>query len=182
MTPDVSVAEVLANLEERIAFHQQQADFHAQQEVHHREQNAVHLAELKRVTEHFEAFKAVALPAVEVAREGRTAPPQPVEEPEDDREFIGKRIMPSRLVARVVERMADDTTFGARQVAAELNRRYRNLLRKPIPARAVSVTLRRLQTNGRLRLVRQGKSKHEALYTKVSKPVGTAEGSGTLQG
>ncbi len=180
MTPDVSVAEVLANLEERIAFHRQQADFHAQQEILHREQNAVHLAELKRVTEHFEAFKSVALPAVEVAREGRLPPPQPVEEPEDNREFIGKRILASRLVARVIERMADDATFGARQVTAETNRRYRDKLRKPVEARAVSVTLRRLQANGRLRLVREGKSKHEALYTKVSKtaagkPEGTDE-------
>jgi hypothetical protein len=96
MTPDLSVSEVLASLEERIAFHRQKADFHAQQEVHHREQNALHLAELKRVTEHFEAFKAVALPAAEVAREGKLPPPpQPVEEPEDDREFIGTRILPS---------------------------------------------------------------------------------------
>ncbi len=156
MTPDVSVAEVLANLEERIAFHRQQADFHAQQEVHHRDQNAVHLAELKRVTEHFEAFKAVALSAVEVAQERRTAPPQPIEEPEDDSEFIGKRIMPSRLVARVVDRMPDDATFGARQVTAEVNRRYKDKLRKPVQARAVSITLRRLQANGRLLLVRQG--------------------------
>jgi len=40
------------------------------------------------------------------------------------------------------------------------------------------VTLRRLQANGRLRLVRQGKSKHEALYTKVAKPaVGNPQGT-----
>jgi hypothetical protein len=166
MSTAFSVAEVLAKLEERIAHHRQQADFHAQQEVHHREQNALHLAELKKVTEHFEAFKATALPAAELAGQG-AAPPQPVkEEVEDDREFIGKRILVSRLVARVAERMADGVTFGARQVAAETNRRYRDKMRRPIDARAVSVTLRRLQAAGRLHLVREGKSNHEALYTK----------------
>jgi hypothetical protein len=170
MSTAFSVAEVLTRLEERIAYHRQQADFHAQQEVHHREQNAVHLAELENVTEHFEAFKAAAIPAAELAGQG-AAPPQPVkEEVEDDREFIGKRIRASRLVARVVDRMADGATFGARQVAAEVNRRYRDLLRRPMDARAVSVTLRRLHAAGRLHLVRQGKSNHEALYTKPPRP------------
>ncbi len=169
MSTAFSVAEVLAKLEERIAHHRQQADFHAQQEVYHREQNAIHLAELKKVTEHFEAFKATALPAAELAGIG-AAPPQPVkEEVEDDRELIGKhgkRILASRLVARVADRMADGVTFGAKQVAAETNRRYRDKLRRPIDARAASVTLRRLEAAGRLRLVRKGKSNHEGLYTK----------------
>jgi len=170
MSTAFSVAEILAKLEERIVHHQKQADFHAQQEVHHREQNAFHLAELKKVREHFEAFKTSALPAAELAGQG-AAPPQPVkEEVEDDREFIGKRILASRLVARVAERMADGVTFGAHQVAAEINRRYRDKLRRPIDARTVSVTLRRLQAAGRLHLVRQGKSNHEALYTKPPRP------------
>jgi len=125
-----------------------------------------HLAELKKVTEHFEAFKATALPAAELAGQG-AAPPQPVKEKvEDDREFIGKRIPVSRLVARVADRMADGVTFGAKQVAAEVNRRYRDKLCRPIDARTASVTLRRLQAAGRLNLVRKGKSNHEALYTK----------------
>jgi small-conductance mechanosensitive channel len=170
MSTAYSVAEILAKLEERIAHHQQQADFHAQQEIHHREQNAVHLAELKKVREHFEAFKTSALPAAELV-EQIAPPPQPVkEEVEDDREFIGKRIMASRLVARVAERMADGVTFGSREVAAEINRRYRDKLRRPIDARAVAVTLRRLQAAGRLHLVRPGRSNHQALYTKPPRP------------
>jgi hypothetical protein len=170
MSTALSVAEILAKLEQRIAHHQQQADFHAQQEIHHREQNAFHLAELKKVIDHFEAFKATALPAAELAGEG-AAPPQPVkEEVEDDREFIGKRILVSRLVARVAEHMAEGVTFGARQVAVEINRRYKDKLGRSVDARAVSVTLRRLQAAGRLRLVREGRSNHEALYTKPSRP------------
>ena len=52
LSTSLSVAEVLAKLEARIAFHQEQAAFHAQQEVHHREQNALHLAELQNVRKH----------------------------------------------------------------------------------------------------------------------------------
>jgi len=170
MSTALSVAEILAKLEQRLAHHQQQADFHAQQEVHHREQNAFHLAELKTVRERFEAFKATALPAAELVGPD-TAPPQPVkEEVEDDREFIGKRILVSRLVARAAERMAEGVTFGARQVAVEINRRYKDKLGRSVDARAVSVTLRRLQAAGRLHLVREGRSNHEALYTKPPRP------------
>jgi hypothetical protein len=117
--------------------------------------------------------KATALPAAELAGVG-AAPPQPVkEEVEDDRELIGKhgkRILASRLVARVTDRMADGVTFGAKQVAAETNRRYRDKLRRPIDARAASVTLRRLEAAGRLHLVRKGKSNHEGRPAAGSPP------------
>jgi DNA-binding transcriptional ArsR family regulator len=166
MSTTLSVAEILAKLEARIALHRQQADFHAQQEIHHREQSAFHLAELEKVTQHFEAFKATALPAADLAREP-TAPP-PVEEAEDDPELAGKRIEVSKLVARAVDRLEDET-FGATRVAEEVNRRYRNKLRKPVDARAVSITLRRLRDAGHLRLVREGKAAHEALYAKASR-------------
>jgi hypothetical protein len=171
MSTAYSVAEILAKLEAQIAHHERQADFHAQQEVHHREQNAFHLAELRKVREHFEAFKATALPAADLVGQ-IAAPPQPVkeEEVEDVSEFIGKRILASRLVARVAERMADGVTFGGREVAEEVNHRDRDKLRRPIDARAATVTLRRLQAAGRLHLVRKGKSNHEALYTKLPRP------------
>jgi len=170
MSTAFSVAEVLDKLEKRIVHHRERADFHAQQEVHHRERNAFHLAELQRVTEHFEAFKATALVAAELAGEGAVPPPPVKEEADDDREFIGKRIQTSRLVAKVAERMAEGTTFGATQVAAEVNRRYRDKLRRPIDSRTASVTLRRLCAAGRLRLIRPGKANHEALYAKPARP------------
>jgi hypothetical protein len=171
MSTALSVAEVLEKLAARIAFHRQQADFHAQQEIHHREQSAFHLAELEKVAQHFEAFKATALPAADLAGEV-AAPPPPVEavEEEDDREFAGRRIVVSKLVARVVERFGEGETFGATRVAAEVNRRYRARLRRPVDARAVSVTLRRLRDAGQLRLVREGKATQEALYAKPARP------------
>jgi hypothetical protein len=60
------------------------------------------------------------------------------------------------------------------ELDTETNRRYRDLLRRPLDARAVSVTLRRLRDAGRLRLVRQGKSNHEGLYVKAAKAAGPA--------
>jgi hypothetical protein len=169
MSTAYSVAQVLEKLEKRIAFHREQADHHAQREIHHREQNAHHLAELKRVTEHFEAFKATALTAAELAAEA-AVPPLPVQQPvDDDRDLVGKEIQASKLVARVVDRMPEDATFGAKQVAAETNRRYRDKLSRRLDARDVSVTLRRLRDAGRLREVREGRSNYEALYTKASR-------------
>jgi hypothetical protein len=170
MSTAYSVAEVLEKLEKRIAFHREQADHHAQQEIHHREQNALHLAELKRVTEHFEAFKGTALTAAELAGEA-TAPPPPVqEEAAADRDLTGREAQASKLVMKVVEGMADGASFGAAQVAAETNRLYRGKLRRPLKARDVSVTLRRLREAGRLRLVRGGKANQEAIYAKRARP------------
>src|SRR5215217_2921220 len=67
MSTSFSVAEILARLEARIAHHEQQMGFHQQQEVHHREQSAAHGAELETVRQHFESFKAAALPAADLA-------------------------------------------------------------------------------------------------------------------
>lgn len=168
MSTHLSVAEIFRKLEERIRFHEERAAFHAEQEIHNREQSAFHTAELQKVRERFEAFQATAIAAADLAQE-TTVPPPPAEaEVEDDREFIGKRIMVSKLIARVVDRAGEGDAFGAAWVALEINRRYRDKLRKLVDARAVSVTLRRLRDAGRLRLVRKGKSSQEALYVKVS--------------
>lgn len=95
------------------------------------------------------------------------APPPPVQqEADEDRDLAGKEIQAAKLVARVVDWMAEGVSFGATQVAAEINRRYRDKLRRRLSARDVSVTLRRLHDAGRLRLVRKGRSNHEALYAK----------------
>jgi hypothetical protein len=66
--------------------------------------------------------------------------------------------------------MAEGTSFGAAQITAETNRRYREKLHRPLNARDVSVILRRLREAGRLRLVRGGKSNQEALYAKRARP------------
>jgi hypothetical protein len=47
-----------------------------------------------------------------------------------------------------------------------LNRRYRERLRRPVPARLVSIVLRRMLDAGSLRSIREGRPHHEALYAK----------------
>ena len=165
MSTSLSVAEILSKLEARIAHHEQQVAFHKQQEAYHREQSAAHAAELEKVRRHFESFQAAALPAADLAGVPVASEPAKEEEPEDLREFIGKRIRTSKLIARVIHSLADET-FGATRVAQETNRRYRNALKRPVDARTVSTTLRRLRNAGELHQVQSGGAAHEALYSK----------------
>jgi hypothetical protein len=166
MSTAFSVAEILAKLEARIAHHEQQVAFHKEREAHHREQSAAHTAELEKVRQHFEAFKAAALPAADLA--GTSVAPGPAEEeqPEDLSEFVGKRLMASKLIARVVDSLGAGQTFGAAWVAQETNRRFRNALKRPVDARTVSTVLRRLRDAGELRQVQPGGAAHEAVYAK----------------
>ena len=87
--------------------------FHQQQEDHHRQQGAAHAAELETVRQRFEAFKAVALPAADLAGLPVAPAAEGAGTPEDLREFVGKRIMASKLVARVIQGFGEDETFGA---------------------------------------------------------------------
>jgi hypothetical protein len=168
MSTHLSVAEIFRKLEERMKLHEERAAFHAQQEVHHREQSAFHAAELQKVREHFEAFRATALAAADLAQESGALPaPDTVEEVDDLHDLVGRRIMVSKLVSRVVDRMGEGETFGAARVAGEVNRRYGKHLRRQAGARAVSVTLRRLRDAGEIRAVREGKASQESIYVKA---------------
>jgi hypothetical protein len=161
MSTALSVAQMLANLEARIAFHRDQRTLHAEQEAHHREQLAFHDAELQKIVERFEALKAAAEAAEEVALP--LVPPQPPEEPIPT---FGSRPMVSRLVARVVESWPAGEELGARAVAVEVNRRYRDVLKRPVAPGTVSVALRRLCAARRIQQVRPGKALYEAIYTR----------------
>lgn len=68
MSSKLSVEEVLANLEQRAAFHREQEALHAEQEAHHREQRALHAAELETVLQNLDAFRTAATTAVGLAR------------------------------------------------------------------------------------------------------------------
>ena len=58
MSSELSVAQILANLEKQVAFYKEKEAYHAEQEAFHREQRAVNAAELEAVSKHYEAFKA----------------------------------------------------------------------------------------------------------------------------
>jgi hypothetical protein len=163
MSKTLSVAQMLANLEARIAFHQERRSFHADRKAHHHEQLALHDAELEKTRERFEAFKIAAEAASDLA-----VPPPALEgdRPSEEIAQFGNRPMVSRLVARVVDSQPEGEVFGARAIAVEVNSRYRDVLKKPVQSRTVSVVLRRLAISGRIRQTRPGKAVHEALYVR----------------
>jgi hypothetical protein len=163
MSTAFSVAQMLTQLEERSAFHRERRDFHAEQVAQHGEQLAFHEAELQKVVERFEAFKAAAEGAAELvaasdAGHGAAAA--------EEIPYFGAAPMVSRLIARVVESWPAGEAFGARGVTMEANRRYAEVLKRPIKAASVSVALRRMAQAGRIRQVRLGKASREAQYVR----------------
>jgi hypothetical protein len=161
MATKFSIEELFAHFEAQLAFHRTQEAHHAEQEAFHREKKESHAAEHEAIARHFEAFKATAGVAFEIA--SRRAP---VSETALQELPPGKPVIRSRLVARVLEEMPQGEVFGASRMAAEVNRRFGKALRKPANAQLASATLRRLLANGRVRLVREGSGRREALYTK----------------
>ena len=174
MSGKMSVEEVLANLERQVAFHREQEAEHARQEAwheeqaaFHKEQRALHAAEHEAVARHYEAFKATAGTATEIAARVVAAPPPPApEEPSREEAPLKGPIVRSRLVTRWVEGLAVGEVFGPTRAAAEVNRRHGRQLSKPATFKLASAALRRLHANGTIRLVRQGTAHHESLYTK----------------
>lgn len=163
MSTELSVAQVLANLEKQMAFHQDQEARHAKQEVFHREQRAVHAAEYETVARHYEAFKATSGTAAEIAARTAAVVPAPAPPPPA---APARPTLPSRLVARLVAELPADEVFEPSRVAAEVNRRYRRELRKPMDSRLASTALRRLLAEGKVKLVEKGTAHHQAVYAK----------------
>lgn len=140
-------------------FHREREEEHATQEAFHRDQRAVHAAEYETVARHYEAFKASASAAAEIAaRAGVPAPEQPA--------APLKPQLPSRLVAWTVDEMPADATFTPSSIAAEVNQRYPRELRKPIDSRLASTALRRLMAQAEVRLVQKGTAHREAVYAR----------------
>jgi hypothetical protein len=158
-----SLGEILAKLEEQIAFHREQEAAAARQEAVFRERRTGHAAELEALTQNLAALKAAAATAIELAN--RSVPGLSGLEPPDP--DAGRRVPLPRMVARVLENLPATVPFGTTKVTAELNRRYKERLRRPVQSRLVSIVLRRLLIAGKLRSVREGRPHHEALYLKV---------------
>lgn len=165
MSRSLSVSDMLANLEARIAHHRERREIHAKQEAHHREQCAFHDAELAKILERYGAFKAAAEAAADYAH-----PPGPADgdsrEAEENLPRFGNQPRVSSLIVRVVESQPEGEIFGAHAIAAEVNRRYGDKLSKPVDSAAVSTVLRRLSKARKLRKVRPGRAAHEGLYTR----------------
>ena len=168
VSSQLSVAQVLANLEAQMALHKEREAYHAQQEVFHREQRAVHAEEYETVAKHYEAFRMAAGGATEIAArvaaaiQAEAGPSEAPPEPPP----LGKRPQPGPLVIGVIEEMPPRQVFGASQVAAEVNRRFPRSLHRPMDSRLASAVLRRLLAGGMVRLAKEGSPHHEALYTR----------------
>ncbi|HSG39141.1 MAG TPA: hypothetical protein VLE27_05850, partial [Thermoanaerobaculia bacterium] len=161
MSSELSLSQILANMEAQIASYQKQETFHTEQEIFHREQKEVMASELAAVLQSYEALKAVAGTAAEIAsRTAAAAPPQPQEE-------IPTSTVRSKLVGRVVAGLPADEVFSATEISAQVNRRYGRHLLRPANPRMVSTALRRLVEEGEVRLVQKGTPHHEALYRKA---------------
>lgn len=168
MSAEFSVAQILANLEAQMALLREKEEHHAKEEAFHREQRALHAAEYETVAKHYEAFKASAGGAAEIAARKMVPAPDPAPEPPPRPEPPAplKQVMASRLVARLVREMPVGERFTPSQVAREVNRRYPRELRKLIDSRAASTVLRRLLAEGAVQLVQKGTAHREAVYTR----------------
>ncbi|HEX3530634.1 MAG TPA: hypothetical protein VH988_26525 [Thermoanaerobaculia bacterium] len=166
MSSKRSIEEVLSNLETRAVFLRERQTFHAQQEVHHREQRAAFAAELEKVQQNLDAFRAAIASTADLAAPGSVpVAPDEAELPPPGRLMVG------RLLRLVVESPGLEEPFGPTAVAAEANRRFPDRLREPVGSRAASDVLRWMLAEGVLERVRPGKASHEALYTR--KPGGS---------
>lgn len=172
MGAELSVRELLSELEKREAFHRDKEAFHAEQEAfheqqqgHHREQRAVHAAELEKVRQNLATFRVAAASVVELV--GPVEPPAPLSAqpklPPPGKKFV------SGLVSLVINSPELGEPFGPKAMAAEVNRRFKAHLREPVGPRTASDILRRLAREGRLQLVREGKANQEALYRRRRK-------------
>lgn len=164
MTLEVSVGELLKTLERKIALHREQAALHArEEELHHRERT-LHEAELESATRHFEALKAAAGPAAEVAMSAYAPAPARLPEPEEDGLELAANPPLTALIARILKAKAQGEPFGPTALTAEINQRFRDHLERDADVRSVSAALRRMRRKRQIELVREGRSYHEALY------------------
>jgi hypothetical protein len=172
MASKLSVAEVIANLEKRAAFHREQEAFHAQKESEHGEQRASHAAELEKVLHSLEAFRTAAPAAVELAQ---SSPVQSVAAPAVDVPAVDETISPSgrlmisRLLRQIVQSPSFPEPFGPTSLTAEVNRLFPDRLRRPVDPRTASDVLRRMRADGEIQLAREGKAFQESLYTRRSR-------------
>lgn len=166
MSSKLSVAQVVSNLEARLAFHRQQEELHAQQEVHHREQRALHAAEMEKVQARLETFRSAAESLEDLAEA-----PIPGQKPRSEAPDFGPgQPKATKVIRAVVESQGMGERFGANGIAAEVNQRHRDKLDDPVDGRTVSVVLRRMRSERKIHLVRPGKAHYEALYSRGPRP------------
>lgn len=159
-----SVDEIVAALEAEVAVQRERSAYHAQHEEFHREKRSQHEAALEAASRRLEEFRAISAAALELV--GRRAAPAGPPDPGMD---IGPASKPrlTRILTTILAELGPGQHFGPGWLAAEVNRRFRDRLRKPVTARQMSDACRRLTRIGRLEQVRQGKGRYESRFMRV---------------
>jgi hypothetical protein len=163
MSNELSLAEMLADLERRVAFHRSQEEVHARKVAFHQGEQGRHAAALEQAAQQLAALQTAASSAAALLREAAPLPAPAVEReagPDEPRKL-------SKLVALVVQEWPADQSFGASDVAAEVERRFAGRISKPIAASTVSTYLRRLSKARQIRTLRPGVSYSETLYETI---------------
>jgi hypothetical protein len=164
MSGNLSVAQILADLEAQIAHFEAQGPFHARQEAFHRAEKERCENEVATLRDRYEAFRKASAEAREVVQRKGTGGPPPIDEKDD-----GGPASTTTLISWVIASKPDGESFGATALAQEINQHYSKRLRQPINLRSVSVALSRMAKQGQVKLVREGKAHHEALYARGGK-------------
>lgn len=159
MSRGVTLAEMLADLERRVAFHREQEGVHVEREMSHREERERHAAALAEVAHQLATLKAAAAGAEALLRQAAPLPAPPAEEGEAPH-------MVSRMVALVVQEWPQESSFGASSVTEEVERRFGETLREPVSVLTVGRSLLRLRRKGVLRTLRKGRPYAESLFRK----------------
>jgi hypothetical protein len=161
MATERSFESIYSWLDTQIAYDREQEAFHAQQEGFHREQRALFAAELEKLTAIRDSFKTAADAATDLASRAAALPP-----PAPSPDIGGRKPSLTKMVARIIEVRPAEEVFGPALITREINRHYRERLRRPVERKLVSIVLRRMAADGRIRWIRRGKQHQEAQYAR----------------
>jgi hypothetical protein len=163
MRSNRTVSEIVASLESQLAFYREKEDLHARQETFHHEQRTLYGTQREKIERNLEAFGAAAASALDLA-EKSLARPSADEEGADLGSASNPRL--GKMVELLLADKVQDERFGPIGLAAEVNQRFGQRLRRTVDARQISVILRRMDRLGRIHLVRKGRPHWEALYSR----------------
>lgn len=165
MSTGLSVTQVLAQLEAKIALHRERQAFHEQQEELHREKKAQHAVELEKAIASYEAFRTASAGVGEVLETGDPAPRSKASPAGEVLDLPSTRSL-SPLIAQIVQDKAPGEPFGPAAITQELNERWGARLQSRVEPGTVSATLRRWAAAGTLKRVREGSAHVESLYIR----------------
>ncbi|HEX6904089.1 MAG TPA: hypothetical protein VF789_30545 [Thermoanaerobaculia bacterium] len=167
LSSELSLSEMLTNLEAQIDLLRERETRHAERAAYHEEQRSQAAAELAVVLQSYEALKSAATRAAELAVRLPPPPSAPsLQEPPPELPPGGTKLR-GALVEELMAVLPKGEVFGPTRIADELNRRYGRALSRPADSRFTSSALRRLVAYGWLERVQKGTPHHEALYRKV---------------